>query len=369
MTIFHLNTDDVLSAFLDWDDIARQVRSRRATEAVHWRALNHPHHEVRALAARALAGEPRAMAHAACDPHQSVRVVAAHSTSTPPGLIPALSGDRAMAVRHAVAGRSDLDEATCLAMAQDPDISLRNLLAAGPRTSAVLEVLLKDPQPSVHETALANPNLAVDVQLHVARFARVSRRHTLARRSQVAEVLEVLADDPDATVRRALIDNPHAPIAILVALAERDRDLRRQVLVRRHESLPDAVLHRYVEEFMALPDRGIRYWLRLAVPQHTPPLDITEPPALHDHRRLFEVVDRWLPYDLIAHAVGHRSLPSAVRAELLAHPDIPLSTLGQFMNGRSGVLRDAAEEQLRSVLHKRHRANVTRDLASRVLWM
>ncbi len=361
MATANFTSDDILSAFLSWNDVAKQVRAGTASAGVYRRALGHPHHEVRSLAARHLDHRAEAMAIAAGDTSQAVRLVAATSKATPPEAIATLIGDRTGAVRIAVARRHDLDERTCLVMACDPEDEVRLEIARGPRSPLVLERLLQDRDFDVQRVALTNPRLAHDVQLNLAYYGDDFQRSTLAERSKVPEVLEVLANDREVRIRHLAAANLDTPLDLAIALAERNRDLRRLVLKGRYTWLPEAVLRRYVDEFMALPGQDYRNWLRHVLPLHTAPLDITEPPDVKDHRRLFEVVDRGLPYDLIEHAVTDPAVDPRVRAELITHPDVPLSTVGRALNARSSVLRQAAEDRLRSVLERRHQFRTARD--------
>jgi hypothetical protein len=367
MAVSHLHSDDVLTAFLNWNDIGRQALSGNAHHSIYRRALHHPHHEIRSVAAQALREDVSAMATAAHDSHMSVRVVAARSAVTPPATIAKLARDRSISVRQTVASRTDLDEDTSYVMAGDSDVTVRLKIAAGPRTPLMLGLMLQDPNLSVQVAALTNPLLDPDDQLNLAYYGDEFQRVTLAGRSQLVNVLEVLANDHTPQVQLALISNPHTPISLVIALAERDRDHRSRLMKERHRDLPDDILRRYVEEFLALPDSSLRHWIRLTLPRHAPPNEIAQPPDPRDHHLLLEVVDRWLPYHLIAHAVGDSTLDSSIRRELLAHPDIPLSTLAGLMNSRSSVLREAASHQLRLALHKVHRASVTTPGSLRVV--
>lgn len=360
MTATTLAGDDVLAAFLTWDDVARQMRSGQADCAVQRRAQHHPDHEVRSLAAKALRHDDEAMAVAARDSHQSVRVAAARSPVTPAEHLLALACDRAVLVRQTLARRADLDQITCLTLARDQDSAVRLRIAQGPRPSHVLELLLQDPEYQVQTEALTNPYLCPDAVWNLAHYGDVFQRTTLARHNARIDVLEVLANDPEPKVRVAIIDNAQAPVELALAVAHRNQDLRRRVLRERHAEMSPDDLQRCIDEFLCATDTDLRTWIRRTLRPHVLPLDITEPPDHTDRRRLFEVVDRWLDYDLIVEAVHDESVPTKVRAELLAHPDIPLATLARFMHHGSPIMREGAARQLRAALYKRHRANLRR---------
>lgn len=360
MTATTLAGNDVLAAFLSWDDVARQMRTGQAEPAVQRRAQQHPDPEIRSLAAKSLRHDDEAMAIAARDSHQSVRVAAARSPVTPADQLLALACDRAVLVRQTLARRADLDQITCLTLAQDQDMAVRVRIAQGPRPPHVLEFLLQDPEYRVQTEALTNPHLCPDTVWNLAHYGDVFQRSTLARHNERTDVLEVLAKDPEPEVRAAIIDNAQAPVELALAVAHRNQDLRRRVLRERHADMSADDLQRCIDEFLCAPDADLRTWIRRTLGAQVIPLDITEPPEHSDRRRLFEVVDRWLAYDLIVEAVHDESVPTKVRAELLAHPDIPLATVAGFMHHHSPILREAAARQLRAALYKRHRANLRR---------
>lgn len=350
-----IDGDHVLAAFLSWDDVHRQVRSGQASDAVRRRAMHHPDAQVRGLAAKALDHDATIMTMAAQDSHQTVRLVAARSQATPADVLAVLASDRAVFVRQTLARRPDLDDAICLAMATDNDLTVHKHLAQGPRSTQVLTALLRDGLRAVQHVVLANPHLDHDMAMELTRHGDEFQQTALARSSTNLAVLEALAKNRQPKVRAALVDNPHAPMPLVVAVADRDQALRRRVLRERHADLPREALHRYAEEFLSMPGAELRMWIRRSSGASIAPLAIDEPPGLHDRRQLFEVVDRWLPYDLIADAVEDDSLANNVKAELLAHPDIPVSRLAGFMYSRSPLVREAAARHLRSALYKRYR--------------
>ena len=372
MSTTNLDVTDVFTAFLDWDEIARLVRDARADSSVLRRAMRHPAARLRSQAAAQLSDDPTVMELAASDTNNEVRQVAAMSSHTPhsalAGLVndrsrvvrqllarnratplhtveqlafdPAaevrlgvacrplstaaiehLAGDESVLVRECVARRSDQPMHVRVALAGDGCARVRALVARLPAPPEVYERLAADRTSGVVRTLAANARIGHDLCMQLARHADRSVRMALARTTDDPEALDLLAEDRELSVRALVALSDALPAATATRMLGSPSALvRRSVLVRHHDVLPDDVVQAALEQLLGSPKADFRADLRTRFADRITPRVITAPPALDDRRGLFEVVDQGLPFDLIAHAVAHPSLPVTVRTALLEHP-------------------------------------------------
>jgi hypothetical protein len=393
VTAVHLDLDDVFTAFLSWEEIAQQLREPMPSDSVKRRAMQHPEGRVRRCAAERLVSDPYVMTLAAADPHNEVRQVAAASRATSPEVLAAMVCDRSRVVREHVARnrntpphtleqlsrdpayevrqvaaswvqsptsltslsrdrnwqvrlqlaqRDDLPAPTSTTLAVDTMPQIRAAVAARPAPDAVYEMLMNDADEAVVRTLAANRRIPPQVTLALAAHDQTSVRRRVGRHTTTIAALAILADDPDVTVRLGVAMNPVLPLHLVVhMLNTRSKMLKRTLLMQYHQQLPDEVVGTLLEELLASPNSVDRTSLRQTFADRITPLPITEPPALTDRRGLFEVVDRCLPYELIAHAVLHPDTPATVVAGLMAHPLIPADVLTRLRRHPSSVVQSA----------------------------
>jgi len=368
----NLDVADVFTAFLDWDEVARLVRHARADDSVLRRAMRHPEARLRSQAAAQLSDDPTVMELAAGDTNNEVRQVAAMSSHTPHGALASLvndrsrvvrqllarnyatpphtveqlafdpatevrlgvawrplsiaaiehlAGDESVLVRETVARRSDLPMHVRVMLAGDEYARVRALMARLPAPPEVYERLAADRASGVVRALAANPRISHHLCMQLARHADRLVRMELARHTDDPEALDLLAEDRELSVRALVALSEDLPAATAARMMRSPSGLvKRSVLVRHHDVLPDDVVQTALEQLLGSPKADLRADLRTRFADRITPRVITEPPALDDRRGLFEVVDQGLPFDLIAHAVAHPSLPVTVRAALLEHP-------------------------------------------------
>ncbi len=393
MTAVQLDVDDVFTSFLSWDEIASQLRQPIPRDGVVRRAMHHPDGRVRRDAATRMASHADMMELAALDTTNEVRQVAASSPTTPPEVLAAMVHDRSRVVREHVARNRNTPPHTLEQLSRDPayevrlmaaswvqsPTSLRSLsrdrnwqvrlqlaqrhdlpahisttlavdmrpeiraaVAARPAPDEVYQRLMNDTDEAVVRTLATNRRIPPHVTLALAAHDHTSVRRRVGHHTTTIAALAMLADDPDVTVRLAVAMNPVLPLhTAVLMLNTRSKMLKRTLLMRFHEQLSDEVVGTLLEELLASPNSDDRASLRRTFADRITPLPITAPPALTDRRGLFEVVDRCLPYELIAHALVHPDTPATVVAGLMAHPLIPADVLTQLRRHPSSVVQSA----------------------------
>lgn len=393
MTAVQLDVDDIVTAFLDWDAIAAQMRAGGADERVCRRAMGHPEPRVRRDAASRLISHPDLMTLAAHDTNNEVRQVAASASTTPPEVLAFLVDDRSRVVRELVArnantpphaverlafdpspevrwgvlGRPlslaamrhlsrdpfghlrerfayhpELPDALRVALAGDHDPRVRAVIARRRAPQVVFDRLVTDPVREVAVALANNPHIGSSVAMVLTGHRERTVRSALARTTSHAEVLDTLADDTELVVRLEVADNSSlSPATALRMMRSPSRRVRRTVLALHHERLPDEVVDRAIEEALCTPDAQERHNMRRLFAHRITPRVITAPPAPDDRRGLFEVVDQCLPFDLIADAVMNSAVPVTVRAGLMEHPLIPRDVLNRLSRDQSPVIQAA----------------------------
>lgn len=402
MTAAQLDVLDVLTAFLSWDEVARLVRAGDANEAVRRRALRHPEPRVRRDAALLMMGLVDVMEWAAADTNYEVRQVAAKSRATPPGVLGNMMHDRSRSVRQRVAsnkstpsnavehmafdpvpevrlgvacrplsllamvhlsndpcaalrrkfaGRPDLPDDLCANLAADHDARVRAAVARRPAPVAVFERLAKDSVRQVVASLASNTNIGRPVALLLAKHADCVVRSALAFHNQDAVVLDLLAADAELPVRAVVALNPYLPLDTALRMLDSPSGLlRRLVLARHHENIPEQIAQRVLDQALGSPKASVRDEVRQTFAQRIQARVITSPPALTDRRGLFEVVDQGLPFALIAHAVNDPAVPVTVRAGLLEHPYVPAKVLAQLKKHPHETIRFAATQPRKRIL-------------------
>jgi hypothetical protein len=168
------------------------------------------------------------------DPELHVRrTVALHPRLGEAGLR-RLLGD-ANEIRYRIAQRALLPDAIAVALASDPEIAPRRVLAGRPGLPlAAATLLAADPAPGVRAALAANAALPEALALTLARDADAAVRLAVSRRKALADdALAVLVRDADARVRFELARKPALPAAVVAALAADEDEQIRGVVARR----------------------------------------------------------------------------------------------------------------------------------------
>jgi hypothetical protein len=394
VTTATLDLQDVFTAFLSWDEIAALVHSGDADEPVRRRALDHPeprvrreaalrlrrwadameraardtNNEVRQVAASSSATPPEALAGLFTDRSRVVRELLARNTHTPPHIVDALAFDTSSQVRLGVAKRTlstaamahlsrdpfgqvreqlaqnpELPDALCISLAGDHSPRVRAIIARRNAPEAVYARLAHD---AVREVALAlasNRHIPHRVAQVLANHPQRTVRMAIARKTSHPDILDVLADDLELVVRVEVGINPALASSTAVRmLGSASAQLRNIVLRRHHDRLPDELVDRTLDDLLRTPRSADRLELRTTFAHRLRPRVIVSPPAFHDRRALFEVVDYCLPFELIADAIDHPDIPVRVRAGLLDHPLVPPAVRAQLTNHPHPIIRQAA---------------------------
>lgn len=396
MNATELDTRDIFAAFFSWHEIAELIESRRADNSVWRRGLEHPEAQVRREAAHHFRSRTDIMELAADDVHNEVRQVAATSSATPPEVLAGmirdrsrvvrecvaknantpvhalerlayddawevrwliaprqvstaaiehLSRDPSVAIRERVAWRPDLPPHICLAMAGDDSHTVRAITAKRQTHQAVYEALADDRSTEVMCALASNPCISRPLAMRISAHPERTVRAALAQHTDYDDVLELLADDKELTVRAAVATNSALPThAAIRMLGSQSGLLKRSVLATQIANLPDDLVTQVLDEQLGNPRADIRAELRRLFADRITPRVITSPPELHDRRGLLEVVDQRLPYEFIADALHSDVVPVRVRAALLQHPLVPRGVIEQFTRHPNITIRIAAQQ-------------------------
>lgn len=171
---------------------------------------------------RAVSG--RLLGEMARDWNWELRYVAASHPKVPVAALRRLARDDVPEVRSAVARAEAAPAAVLETLASDDDVWVRRNAASNrSATVGVLEVLLGDRRAAVRAEAAANETTPAEMAAGRMRDRTAAVRSEVAARQVGAEVLAVLAEDPDETVRQRVAWNDRTAPEVLATLAG-DRD-------------------------------------------------------------------------------------------------------------------------------------------------
>ncbi|MHC5765107.1 MAG: variant leucine-rich repeat-containing protein [Nostoc sp.] len=157
----------------------------------------------------------------------------AYNPSLTPQLLGILVQDPCVEVRVCLVRHPNLTEALWLQLAEDTEISVREVAATINAPVSVLELLAQDEQVEVRIKVATNPNTPISVLQLLAGDENSSVRTAAASNSNLPEtILTQLANDEKVEVRRAVAQNPNTPAPIRETL----RDLIVQPTTRQTSS-------------------------------------------------------------------------------------------------------------------------------------
>ncbi|MFI7359018.1 hypothetical protein ACIBTP_34455 [Streptomyces avidinii] len=247
-------------------ELAEEVAVRALAGGPEWFGV------LRSLAAHPATSVER-LAELAAHPEESVRRVAAVHRATPKAAIKPLAQDSSAAVRRALAGREKLPrKAAALlvadasvevrltmarridarpdhlrALACDPDVRIRRVVAALGHAG---DADLTDPDPGVRRTAV-HRRAAPELTPWLAALAQdpdTQVRELIAQQhhNRTPAVLALLAADPEPCVRAAAAANAFTPVQQLTALAA-DPSMAVLVAISRNTTAPPEALARLID--------------------------------------------------------------------------------------------------------------------------
>lgn len=147
-------------------------------------------------------------------------------------------------VRQHLAANSDISQQAMMQLAQDPDHTVKSYIIANPNVSdevldfvarnetdpttlahvarkrrtspATLTMLIGHPDEGVRISAAGNPKAPVDALMRAARRGTPEIRRAVAQNASAdEEILRYLADDPEESVRNAVIMNHNTPSEVV----------------------------------------------------------------------------------------------------------------------------------------------------------
>ncbi|MFD9515892.1 hypothetical protein [Streptomyces sp. NPDC059979] len=247
-------------------ELAEEVAGRAVAGGPDWFGV------LRALAAHPATSSER-LAEFAAHPEESVRRVAAVHRATPKATVKTLARDSSAAVRRALAGREKLPRKVAAllvaddsaevrlalvrrvgarpehlrALASDPDVRVRRVVAALGHAG---DADLTDPDPGVRRTAVDKRPAAELVPWldDLARDPDCRVRELIAQRyhNRTPAVLARLAADAEPSVRAAAAANAFTPVQQLTELAG-DQSLAVLVAISENTTAPPEALARLVD--------------------------------------------------------------------------------------------------------------------------
>ena len=289
------------------------------------------------------------------DADPEVRCEAAGNPSTPATLLERLAGDADPEVRLAVAGNPATPSALLARLGDDADPEVRLAVAGNPATSALsLKRLAQDTDPWVRRAAalrerrleesadgaeaVARRMAASHVVGHTASLARPPVPAGIKARCSPAgnpttpkALLERLASDERAGVRRRVAGNPGAPLAVLECLLQDGDDRVRSAAcdALANKALIDPVPSSLTYEApAAVRARLARYAKQFAA--------ATEPSVA----RLLALFSPWVSAKALARHAG--SPWWAERAAIALHPAAPPATHAKLARDENPVVRASA---------------------------
>lgn len=179
----------------------------------------------------------------AADPSAAVRVIVANASNLSDSAMEQLAQDSNLDVKRALLERSDLGSSARLALAKDANPAICSAAADGLRIPAIkranpeawaVEMLQAASSCGDTDTRVLAADLAGDeapsILTSLADDEDVEVRQMVAERSQSAEVLTMLSNDPFGYIRGAVARNRSTPPEVLTKLStDSDPDVRRGV--------------------------------------------------------------------------------------------------------------------------------------------
>ena len=169
-----------------------------------------------------------ALAELAADPSPKVRAAVAGRRDLPEVVAGLLAGDQRPAVRIALARNPSCPPRLLAVLLDDPNAKVRIEIPTNPATDTdIVARILACPHAILRSMLFDHPALTAEWELALAHDPDVSVRSKVAELTKRPDVLAVLVADPKPSVRCAAVVNPLTTRAQLAALAgDPARDVR-----------------------------------------------------------------------------------------------------------------------------------------------
>lgn len=116
---------------------------------------------------------------------------------------------------------SDLSESVLLEYTKSKDHHLLLVLAGYSNLpQSVQDILVKSPLQSIRWCLASNSNISKETALTLSNDEEYSVRETLAEHTRFIEVINVLSEDRDSTVRKAIAKRKNLPDDVIIKLAK-----------------------------------------------------------------------------------------------------------------------------------------------------
>lgn len=159
------------------------------------------------------------------DPEAQVRSAVAWNESTPLEIVYKLAQDPEAQVREAVATKKRISTTAQHILAWDRKPEVRQMVASRGQDPGVLQILAQDADAVVRRRIAWNPCTPVDVLRVLAQDLNIDVRTGVGRNKQTpAELLRTLAHDQEQAVRQAVAEHPQAPLDILHLLTHDQKE-------------------------------------------------------------------------------------------------------------------------------------------------
>lgn len=168
---------------------------------------------------------------------------------------------------------SDLSESVLLEYAKSKDHHLLLVLAGYSNLpQSVQDILVKSPLQGIRWCLATNPYISKETSLILAKNEYESVRETLAEHTCFIELINVLSEDDNSTIRKAIAKRKNLPDDVIIKLAKDSNiDVKGALLLTYypqnsliHQNMPDLIevqeyLNRQAKEIDELINMGIPF--------------------------------------------------------------------------------------------------------------
>ena len=167
---------------------------------------------------------------------------------------------------------SDLSEKVLLEYAKSKDYHLLLVLAGYSNLpQSVQDILVKSPLQGIRWCLATNPYISKETSLILAKDEYESVRETLAEHTCFIELINVLSEDDNSTIRKAIAKRKNLPDDVIIKLAKDSNiDVKGALLLNYypqnsliHQNMPDLIA---VQEYLNRQEKAIDELLNMGIP-------------------------------------------------------------------------------------------------------
>lgn len=167
---------------------------------------------------------------------------------------------------------SDLSEKVLLEYAKSKDHHLLLVLAGySSLPQSVQDILVKSPLQGIRWCLATNPYISKETSLILAKDEYESVRETLAEHTCFIELINVLSEDDNSTIRKAIAKRKNLPDDVIIKLAKDSNiDVKGALLLNYypqnsliHQNMPDLIA---VQEYLNRQEKAIDELLNMGIP-------------------------------------------------------------------------------------------------------